>query len=336
MNAPTLAVVVIGRNEGERLSACLESVRAVRKMPESTELIYVDSSSTDDSPERAAACGAMVIKLGPGKLSAARARNAGWRAATAPFILFLDGDTILDPDFVGRASQEFADPNVAVVCGQRREIRPERSIYNRVLDLDWVSPAGDSLYCGGDSLMRREILERVNGFNPDLIAGEEPDLCRRIRAMDCRIRHLDIPMTGHDLALLHFRQYWRRAVRTGHAYAEISERYRKTSDPLWTDESRANVLRGVLYLLTTLGILVAAVLLRSWIPLLVWTLGGTALAVRTAILASWKSSSTSTLLWFGFHSHVQHVPIFLGQMLYRWDRWRGRGRLLIEYKTKSS
>ena len=335
MSEAMLSVVVIGRNEGDRLAVCLESIRTARQMPEPVEIIYVDSLSTDGSPERAAACGAKVIELDPGKLSAARARNAGWRIATAPFILFLDGDTILDTDFVNRAWQEFADASVAVVCGDRREIRPEASVYNRVLDLDWNAPAGDTDFCGGDSVMRRDVLERANGFNPDLIAGEEPDLCRRMRAMGYRILHIDAPMTGHDLALRHFHQYWRRAVRTGHAYAEISARYRDTPDPLWTRESRANLLRGWLYLLTGIALCVAAILLRSWVPVIALALGAAALSIRTAILARAKSASWTTLLLFGFHSHVQQLPILQGQLLHAWARRRGQGRVLIEYKTKS-
>ena len=333
MSGALLSVVVIGRNEGDRLAACLESIRAARKMPEPVELIYVDSNSTDGSPERAALSGAKVIVLDPGRLSAARARNAGWRAATAPFILFLDGDTILDPDFVQRALREFTDPGVSVVWGHRREIRPEASVYNRLLDLDWIAPPGYSDFCGGDSLMRREILERTNGFNPDLIAGEEPDLCRRIRGMGGKILHIDAPMTGHDLALDHLSQYWRRAVRTGHAYAEISSRYRDTADPLWSRESRGNFLRGSLYILAGIGTGVAAAVLRSPIPLIVLTLGGCALALRTAFLSRWKNVSWNTLVLFGFHSHLQHVPILQGQILYYWGRWRGRRRVLIEYKS---
>jgi glycosyltransferase involved in cell wall biosynthesis len=333
MNRALLSVVVIGRNEGDRLSACLESVRAARKMPEPIELIYVDSNSTDGSPERAASLGAKVIVLESGKLSAARARNAGWRTATAPFILFLDGDTTLDPDFVQRALKEFADPEVSVVWGHRREIRPEASVYNRLLDLDWIAPPGYSDFCGGDSLMRREILERTNGFNPDLIAGEEPDLCRRMRGMGAKILHIDAPMTGHDLALHHLSQYWRRAVRTGHAYAEISACYRDTPDPLWSRESRGNLRQGSLYVLTSVGTCVAAFLLRSWIPLVVLITGGAVLAFRTALSSRWKNVSWNTLLLFGIHSHVQHVPILQGQLLYFWGRWRGQRRPLIEYKS---
>jgi glycosyltransferase involved in cell wall biosynthesis len=333
MKGALLSVVVIGRNEGDRLTACLESVRRARRMPEPAELIYVDSGSTDGSPERAASFGAKVIVLGRGKLSAARARNAGWRIATTPFILFLDGDTILDPDFVHRALKEFADPAVAVVWGHRREIRTAASVYNRIVDLDWIAPPGYSDFCGGDSVMRRDALERTNGFDPDLIAGEEPDLCRRMRAGGDRILHIDAPMTGHDMAIYHLNQYWRRAVRTGHAYAEIAARYRHTPDPLWTRESRANILRGSLYVLMGVGTCVAAARLRSWLPFMVLALGGSLLALRTAILSRWKNVSWSTLLLFGIHSHLQHVPILQGQILYLWGRRRGQRRGLIEYKS---
>jgi glycosyltransferase involved in cell wall biosynthesis len=333
MTGALLSVVVIGRNEGDRLVSCLQSIGSVRQMPQPFDLIYVDSRSTDGSPERAASLGATVIVLAPGKLSAARARNAGWRAATAPFILFLDGDTILDPDFVHRALREFEDPDVAVVFGNRREVRTAASVYNRLVDLDWIARPGFSDFCGGDSLMRREILERTDGFDPDLIAGEEPDLCRRIRASGGKILHIDVPMTGHDMAILHWNQYWRRAVRTGHAYAEVAARYGHTSDPLWARESRGNLLRGSMYILIAAGACMASAVFSSWVPLIVLALGGMAMAVRTAILWRWKAAPWHTLFLFGIHSHIQQVPILQGQLLYLWGRWRGQRHELIEYKA---
>jgi glycosyltransferase involved in cell wall biosynthesis len=336
MTRAALSIVVIGRNEGERLARCLESIRAARALPEPTELIYVDSHSTDGSPDWAASYGAKVVGLGPGRLSAARARNAGWQAGTAPFVLFLDGDTILHPEFVQRALKEFSDPSVSVVFGHRREIRPDTSFYNRVLDLDWIAPLGDSDFCGGDSIMRRETLEQTNGFNPELIAGEEPDLCRRIRGMGGRILHIDAPMTGHDLAMHRFNQYWRRATRTGYAYAEISARYRDTPDPLWSRESRKNLKQGSLYILLFVAIAVTALVLHSWIPVVAAALGGVAVCVRSAMLSRWKNVPWGTLLLFGVHSHIQHVPILLGQLSYLWRSSRGQSRVLIEYKAKSS
>lgn len=276
--------------------------------------------------------GVKVIELKSGKLSAARARNAGWRLATAPIVFFLDGDTILRSDFLARALPHFDDAAVAVVWGHRREIRPEASVYNRILDLDWIYAAGLTDFCGGDALMRRSSLERVNGFNPDLIAGEEPDLCRRMRASGDQILHIDVPMTGHDLAMTHFSQYWRRAVRSGHAYAEIADRYRNTPDPFWKKEARANLVRGLFYLLSGVALVVASIVLRSPIPILAGFIGLAILAMRTALSSRWKGVSWDTLLLFGFHSHLQQVPVMQGQILYILGRWRKQDTKLIEYK----
>ena len=104
--------------------------------------------------------------------------------------------------------------------GIGERFHPEHSLYNRVLDLDWIYAPGDTDYCGGDVLMRRCALEQVDGFDPTLIAGEEPELCRRLRHCGYRILHIDSPMTGHDLNITRFSQYWRRALRAGHAYAK--------------------------------------------------------------------------------------------------------------------
>ncbi|MDG4554679.1 MAG: glycosyltransferase [Candidatus Competibacter sp.] len=328
---PALSVVVIGRNEGERLTRCLESVRAMADPGGPVELIYVDSASTDGSPERAAALGAAVIVVHPERPSAALGRNAGWRAARAPLVLFLDGDTLLHPRFVIDSLPEFQNPKVVVVWGHRREIRPEASLYNRVLDLDWVYPPGPSEFCGGDALMRCEALEAVDGFDATLIAGEEPDLCRRLRARGGLILHVDRPMTGHDLAMTRWRQYWRRAVRAGHAYAEVAERFRATDTPLWERELKRNrVHAGVLLL--SLPVAVAGLLRGGLaIPLLVLGLW-LALALRTALKVGWKSRDPLTRLLYGLHSHVQQIPILIGQLGYYRDRWRGRRRGLIEYK----
>lgn len=329
---PVLSVVIIGRNEGERLSRCLESVHAIDAVGGPVEIIYVDSASTDDSIERARALGAQVISVRPERPSAALGRNAGWQAARAPAVLFLDGDTVLHPAFPAAALAEFADPRVAVVWGHRRELHPERSWYNRVLDLDWIYPPGPTEFCGGDALMRRAVLEAVGGFDAGLIAGEEPELCQRIRAAGYQILHIDHPMTGHDLAMTRWSQYWRRAVRAGHAYAEVSARLADGPFPLWREDSRRNVRRALLLIGLVLAGGLAAVWLGSFLPVLGVVAVLAALVVRSAWKARWKSRDPLTLLCFGVHSHLQQIPILLGQIGYWSHRRRGSQRRLIEYK----
>jgi cellulose synthase/poly-beta-1,6-N-acetylglucosamine synthase-like glycosyltransferase len=329
---PILSVVVIGRNEGKRLSACLQSVMAIGVAVKAFEVIYVDSSSSDDSVERAGRFKATVIQVHPDRPCAAVGRNAGWRVARAAIVLFLDGDTILAPDFVGYAIQQFADPNIAVVFGDRREVDTDTSIYNRVLDLDWIPPRGAIELCGGDALIRREVLERVNGYDERLIAGEDAELCSRIRALGWKVIHLDRRMVGHDLAIHRFSQYWRRSVRTGYAYAEVSERFRNSALPVWSREAHSNRVRGGATLAMLAGSLVLSLAARSILPITTVVLIIAGLAVRTAIRSQWKCADLKTRLLYGFHSHLAQIPMLFGQLRYRYNRLRDQSAALIEYK----
>jgi cellulose synthase/poly-beta-1,6-N-acetylglucosamine synthase-like glycosyltransferase len=293
------------------------------------ETIYVDSASTDGSPQRAAARGVRVIEVRPARPSAALGRNAGWRAARGEYILFLDGDTILHPDFVSTALAAMADSRVAVVWGHRREMDPGQSAYVRVLDLDWVYPPGPSEFCGGDALMRRSVLAQVDGFDANLIAGEEPELCRRIRSCGHTIQHIDAHMTLHDLAITRFSAYWKRAVRAGHAYAEVSTRFRESTDPLWLADSRRNLVRGSL-LLAVPPALVASI----WLPWLSWLLVAAlaALLIRTTLRCAWKTPDMRIRIRYAIHSQFQQVPILIGQLAWHLATLRGQKRRLIEYK----
>jgi cellulose synthase/poly-beta-1,6-N-acetylglucosamine synthase-like glycosyltransferase len=330
----SLTVVIIGRNEGDRLKRCIESVRAMEPWPGTVEIVYVDSGSQDGSPEAAAKSGVRVLQVGREHPTAALGRNAGWRAAEgAEYILFLDGDTVLAPGFARTALATMeGNPEAAAVWGHRREIRPEQSIYTRVLDLDWIYPLGEFPFCGGDVLMRRAALEAAGGYDPEMIAGEEPELCRRMRALDWRILHVDCAMTGHDLAMTRFGQYWRRSERTGYALAKVAERFRKTDDPMWLAGSRHNLRQGIFWMGTPLAAAALAVGLRSWWPVGLWLAGFGAAAARSAWKARWKSRSMWTLMLYGVHSHVQQIPILMGQMRFYSDARRGRRRELMEYR----
>jgi glycosyltransferase involved in cell wall biosynthesis len=327
-----LSVVVIGRNEGARLSACLRSVLSAERAGHTLQLIYVDSASTDDSVQRAEALGATVISVRPERPSAATGRNAGWRAASGDLVLFLDGDTVLDANFIPEAIAEMnSAEDIAVVWGHRRESNTGGSLFNRVLDLDWIYPPGDSAFCGGDALFRRSALMACEGFDATLIAGEEPELCARLRARGYRIRHIDAPMTLHDLAMTKWRQYWRRAERAGHAYAEISARFADRDGGLWRRDARRNRLHGAA-LTIGLTILLGATASGH----LMIAMGGGTLAVatclRTAWRARWKSASALTLVLYGAHSHIQQIPILWGQIVWRQMARQGHRRGLIEYK----
>ena len=320
-----VSVVVIGRNEAARLPACLHSVQHAAWSDLRWELIYVDSDSTDGSAQIAAQFGARVLGLEGATASAAAARNIGWRAAGGAQILFLDGDTELKPGFVREARPPLAQSEVAAVWGHRREREPRQSIYTRVLDLDWIFAPGRTEYFGGDVLIKRQALASVGGFDDRILAGEEPELCRRLRGCGWQIEHLDLPMTTHDLGIQSARAWWLRAERSGRAYAQIAARFAATPDPLWRRESRRNYLHGgvILLVLALLGGTIARLIVtpsaNSWLLLAMAVSSGGALTVlaRSAVRARWKCPGDPGLAWFyALHSHLQQVPILVGQL--RW------------------
>lgn len=217
-----IGIVAIGRNEGERLARCLASLRA-----SGCPIVYVDSGSTDGSPQRAAAAGASVVALDmqrPFTAARARAEGVARLEAIAPAleaVLFIDGDCELEPGFLPAATAFLqASPDYAVVCGRRRERFPDASPYNRLIDREWDTPIGEAQACGGDALFRAAAYHAVGGFDPAMIAGEEPELCARLRKAGWRVMRIDQAMTIHDAAMVRFSQWWRRAVRSGMGYVQ--------------------------------------------------------------------------------------------------------------------
>lgn len=238
--------VVIGRNEGARLLSCLQSLR-----PQIDRLVYVDSGSTDGSVSLARAFGAEVVELDmSAPFTAARARNAGLaQLSDAPadgLVQLIDGDCWLMPGWLCRA-RAFLDANedVAIVCGRRREVAPEASAYNRFTDQEWATPVGETRACGGDALCRLSALRQVGGFRANLIAGEEPEMCLRLRRGGWRIWRLEAEMTRHDAALLRFGQWWTRARRAGYAFAEGAALHGRAPEKHWVRETRRAVFWGL-------------------------------------------------------------------------------------------
>jgi GT2 family glycosyltransferase len=309
--------VVIGRNEGARLTACLDSLAGqVRR------LVYVDSGSTDGSLAAARTRGAEVVSLDMTQpFTAARARNAGLAllADDPPqFVQFVDGDCEVRPDWIATAATFLQDhPEVVVVCGRRRERFPEASVWNRLCDREWDTPVGEATACGGDALMRHGAVAAVGGYDPTLIAGEEPDLCLRLRRAGGRIWRLEAEMTLHDAAMTRFGQWWRRSRRAGHAFAEGAWRHRSGTERHWQRETRRALLWGV-------GVPVAAVLAgvlhpAGWLVLGLWPAQVLRLAPRMG-----DEAAVFTVLG--------KLPEAQGVIGYHLGRLRGRQRGLIEYK----
>ena len=309
---------MIGRNEGERLRACLQSLRGqVRRV------VYVDSGSSDGSVALARGLGALVVLLDAAQpFTAARARNAGLAALMrdAPeFVQFVDGDCAVDGQWIATARAFLtAHPRAAVVSGRRRERFPAASVYNRLCDREWDTPVGQARACGGDALMRFAAVRAAGGYRDDLIAGEEPELCLRLARAGGQIWRIDAEMTLHDAAMQRFGQWWRRSRRAGHAFAEGAALHGAGPERHWVAETRRALLWG-------LGVPVAALgLALLWHPaaillVLVWPLQVARLSRRLG----WQAAVFAVL---GKLAEAQ------GVLAYWARRVAGRRARIIEYK----
>ncbi|CAM3211302.1 glycosyltransferase family 2 protein [Paracoccus nototheniae] len=318
ISSSKVAAVVIGRNEGARLQACLTALSA-----QIDRIVYVDSGSTDGSADFAAGIGAQVVALDMTlPFTAARARNAGLTAlADAPpeFVQFLDGDCVLQPGWLPAALTALqGDAGLAVVAGRRREMFPERSVYNRLCDAEWDTPVGPARAVGGDMLVRHAAIDAIGGFDPTLIAGEEPEMCVRLRAAGWTIRRLPVEMTLHDADMTRLPQWWKRTRRAGHAFAEGAALHGAPPEGHWRAETRRALIWGAgLPLLAILGALL-------WDPLaLAILLVYPVQILRLSRRMGWLRAGFSVL---GKFAEAQGALGF-----YR-DRLTRRRAALIEYK----
>jgi GT2 family glycosyltransferase len=325
-----VGIVVIGRNEGERLRQCLGSLVGC-----GLPVVYVDSGSIDGSAELARARGVEVVELDhAAPFTAARARNAGLdRLVTITpgvrYVQFVDGDCKVVQGWLDRSLRELeAWPELAIACGRLRELYPERSVFNRVagLDLDEL-PVGEVDICGGIAMARIAALSQVGGFDATMIAGEEPDLCIRLRQRGWKIVRLEAEMALHDSSMFRFSQWWRRETRTGFAFAAGAARYGRSPQRHWVRQARSNWFWGLLLPLATLGL--------AWptrglsLLLLVCYLVSAARIARYGRRRGWLPTEARL---YAARCVIGKFPMVLGQSRFVVARLLGQRTALIEYK----
>ena len=328
-----IGLVAIGRNEGDRLRQCLQSV-----LGSIDRMVYVDSGSTDGSVEMARSLGVEVVELNLSiPFTAARARNAGLARLIElepyiQYVQFVDGDCEIASTWLSHAQQVLdAHPEVVVVCGRRRERFPTASIYNRLCDIEWDTPIGDARACGGDALMRVSALQAVGGYNPNLIAGEEPEMCVRLRRNGGRVLRIDCEMTLHDAQMTRFEQWWKRSVRAGHAFAEGAWLHGAPPEKHWIKETRSIQLWGIgvpLFILST-----------AWVTkgLSLLLLAGYGLmAYRVYQYARQSNYSKSDARLFALSCTLAKFPQAQGLLRFYWGKVFKKPSRLIEYNAAGS
>jgi GT2 family glycosyltransferase len=328
--------VVIGRNEGAALHACLYSIA-----PRVAAVVYVDSGSTDDSVAFAKEQNVHVVELDTTTpFTAARARDAGLSKLLEinpdlTFVQFVDGDCEVDEHWLDTAHDALTDPDnpkLAVVCGRRRERFPDATKYNRHCDMEWNTPVGEAKACGGDAMMRIKTYQQAGGFNTSLICGEEPELCIRLRQAGFTIQRLDAEMTLHDAKMTTFNQFWKRSVRGGWAYAQGAAMHGKPPERHCVRQSRNTWLYGAILPISMLAI--------------AWPTYGISLALLAVIYTRHiikvqndrvqKGDNPKHAWAYARLTTLAKLPEALGQAQYWLTRIRGKQATIIEYKPSGT
>lgn len=324
-----LGVVVIGRNEGQRLVVCLHSIAAAGA------IVYVDSNSTDGSVAAARQLGADVVELDLSiPFTAARARNAGFARLTAirldlDYVQFIDGDCELRDGWLATA-QDFLDrhADIAAVCGRLRERHPDRSVYNWLCDREWDRPTGEIGAFAGNVVIRAAALRAVGGYREDVIASEEDELSVRLRRAKWRLWRLPNEMALHDAAMLYFRQWWKRSTRAGYAFAQGADLHGDGPERHFVKESRRALIWGIALPCVCLVITLSFPRI-GWIIWMIYPL-------QLARLVGRSTGSPLDRMRIAFFQLLARFPEAHGQMMFWRDRLLRRRPRLIEHKHPST
>ena len=193
-----LTVVIIGKNEEQFIAQAISSSLAAKPRLEELEVIFVDSASTDRSVEIAQEFPIRILQLrSDWPLCVAAGRYTGFLHSLGQYIMFLDGDAKLEPDWIVGAV-EFMDNH------------PEYGAVAGVLDEEYVTPDGEHVggaknvfeqdldraviedkVLGGIAMYRREALERAGTVNPHLPTCEDHEVCMRIRNAGFKLARIE-------------------------------------------------------------------------------------------------------------------------------------------------
>ena len=275
---PLISFVIPVRNDAERLKRCLASISGNDYPRELVEIIVVDNLSTDDSNRVGREHGAIVLKLeGTG---VAALRNRGARVARGSILAFVDSDHEIDRRWIATAVDVLSSPAVAATG----------SAYQTDPNANWVQQQYDGLrprsngreevtWLGSGNLaVRRSAFESVGGFNAELTACEDVELCNRLRLAGHRI------VADPELRSVHFGDpKTLRALFLGELWRGRNNLRVTFNGPRTFRDLRSAIVPVADLLLLTAGV-AALITPRPIIALMLWSLALIPAAIRAALI----------------------------------------------------
>jgi glycosyltransferase involved in cell wall biosynthesis len=268
-----LSFIIIGKNEGWKLTKCFESVFRTIGQNELTsfEVIYVDSNSTDDSIERTREFSGVKIFQITGRSNAAKARNIGAKESIGDILFFIDGDNEIIPEFLGTVYNENAGLFHNFVSGQFVDYNYtsdwkfiDKEYYFKNLSKDKVK-----IYtAGGLFLIKSEIWKQVGGMSTALDVNEDIEFGIRVAKSGFNlIRKVDLISIHHTVPYINFSRRWKSLLKGNEMYRVLVMRDNFFNIFAWRLFFRENYsvitlfLSAILIWITGIGYLLAFYLL---------------------------------------------------------------------------
>ncbi|MGB0767699.1 MAG: glycosyltransferase, partial [Phycisphaeraceae bacterium] len=196
---------------------------------------------------------------------------------------------------------------------------------------------GEAVHCHGDAMMRRVAFDEAGGFDDTMIAGEEPGLSYRLRQRGWKLERIDAEMTWHDADMTKFSQWWKRTIRSGHAYAELADKHGQPPERYCVDHVRSSIVWGLVAPAMTI-VFAALSLLNLWFLSAVVLL--MLLYVRQFLkITQWRrgeGDNGTDARRYAFFTVVSKLPLALGILKYVRTKRSGEQPRLIEYKSEGA
>jgi len=249
---PAVSIVVIGLNEAKNLENTFTAIRSMNYPGELVELIYVDSGSTDTSVGIAKRyCDKVFVE--PEWPTAARNRNRGLIESTHEYCHFLDGDILIDPDYIQHAIAKINEGEVQAVFGYLDE-KSNKGL-SRILLHDYKNRKPGFINApGAGGTFLKKVLVDVNGWDERIPRAEEMEIGDRLINAGYKIWYLNQKMGIHDFGVTNIFKLMKKQIGEGlsiGAVARIPETGRVYA--LIRKLARRNILFHLIILLIILG-----------------------------------------------------------------------------------
>lgn len=245
------SIVIPAKNEQENIIRCLESIERLCFSKNDFEVILVDNGSDDGTVASARVYG--VNAYVKPELSLSELRNYGAEVARGDFFAFLDADCMVAVDWLNQAEIAFADPRVGATGST--PVAPENGTWVEKVWSSFRTRRKNRYFASwinsSNFFVRREMFQKIGGFNAKVKTCEDVDICMRLNKIckilfdpSVKVIHLGEPKSLHQFFL---KEVWRGKG----SYSGL------VSHGIRLSELKSLML-PVYYLLTTAGIVVAA------------------------------------------------------------------------------